>query len=79
MNKKGLIEKRLQSSVNFDVINGDNWEKQIFLSQIKEGIAKLVKFRQELINISTAKRENFLDADEFILWAKNRATDCLKD
>lgn len=80
MDKLGLIEDRLQSSINMDVINGDSFERGIFEKQVKEAVNAIKAFRQELRNIANADLKNFIDGepgksryDEFYLWAKNRA------
>jgi hypothetical protein len=78
--KLGFIEDRLQAALKMDVLNGTAEERGIFEKQVKEAIAVIRDFRQELRNIVNADLKNFIDGepsksryDEFYLWAKNRA------
>lgn len=81
--KLGLIEDRLKSSINMDVINGNSFERGIFEKQVKEAIEVIKDFRQELLNISNADLKNFTDGnrdkyEEFYLWVKSRVNFTLK-
>ena len=43
----GTIEDRLKASLKYDVINGDDFEKSVLVSQIKEAIETIEKLRIE--------------------------------
>ena len=45
MDKYGLIEDRLQASINMDAINGNNQERAVLGLQIQEAIYELRKLR----------------------------------
>jgi hypothetical protein len=45
---KGLIEDRLQASINMDAINGDSTERSILGLQIQEAVYELRKLRHSL-------------------------------
>jgi len=44
----GSVEDRLEAAVKMDVINGDNFERSILESQIKESIIEIRRIRREL-------------------------------